>query len=144
MGGQVGGGGSGWGGARGAEGCRNHLGTVRCQGPRCASRGPSPSAASQADGPRALGGSASLAQQDPKSTCLFLLHRFSHLRAPQQAFVFIPLLTQLHYLLSVSCTSVPFPFGYLNSIFSFACRSQHAWAWTSCPVPGHWSRHPGT
>ena len=64
-------------------------------------RGPSPSAASQADGPRALGGSASLAQQDPRSTSLFLLHRFSHLRAPQQTFVFIALLTQLHYLLSV-------------------------------------------
>ena len=71
--------GMGWG-----EGCRNYLGTVKCQGPRGPFRGPSPPAVSQADGPRALVSSASLAQQDPKSTftCLFLLSRFSHLRPP--------------------------------------------------------------
>ena len=46
---------------------------------------------------------------------------------PAQTFVFILLLTQLHYLLSVFLTHLYlFPLSILIRVFSFACKSQHA------------------
>ena len=60
-------------------------------------RGPSPSAASRANGPRSLGGSASLAPQDPKSIVSFSCPDSpTSGPPPQQTFVCILLLTQLH------------------------------------------------
>lgn len=130
----------GWGGG---EGCRNHLGTVECQGPRGPFRGPSPSAVSQADGPRALVGSASLAQQDPKSTftCLFLLSRFSHLKPPHPDICVYSSTDSTAYLLSMFHAHLYlFPLSILRSfLLCLQVPSMH-----SCPVPGPWRRHPET